>query len=50
MCAAEWQVELAALAERFRDSGVIYDLADMSIEERFGALAFIRYNFVRVLT
>ena len=39
---ANWLHELAALAERFSCTGVIYDLANMSMDERYGALLFLR--------
>jgi len=42
MIALDWLDELAALAERFADNGLILDLGAMSMEDRYGALMFLR--------
>lgn len=42
MHAPNWMFELVTLAERFRETGVIRDLENMSTAERYGVLCYLR--------
>lgn len=42
MDAPDWVFELAALAERYSDTGAIHDLANMSMADRYGVLLYLR--------
>lgn len=42
MNAPDWLFELAALAELLRETGVIHDLANMSMADRYGVLLYLR--------
>jgi len=42
MDAPNWLFALAALAELFRETGVIHDLANMSMADRYGVLCYLR--------
>lgn len=42
MDAPDWVFELAALAELFRETGVIHDLANMSMADRYDVLLYLR--------
>jgi hypothetical protein len=38
----DWLLELITLAERYRETGIIYDLPCMTTDERYGALCYLR--------
>jgi hypothetical protein len=43
MCrVSDWLIELATLAERYRETGIIYDLPCMTTDDRYRALCFLR--------
>lgn len=42
MHAPKWMIELSELAERYRETGVIYDLPAMSEKEALSALRWLR--------